>query len=42
MKTYQDNVLKEEDAILRFPCLKHGDGIKNLVAIMPDDQALGE
>jgi hypothetical protein len=42
MKTYYDNVLREEDTVLRFPCFKNGDGVQRLVASMADDQALGE
>jgi len=42
MKTYYDNLLKEENTALRFPTVKHGDGVQKVVVGMADDQAIGE
>jgi hypothetical protein len=42
MKTYYDNVLKEQNTTLRFPTFKNGDPVQKLVTSMPDGQALGE
>jgi hypothetical protein len=42
MKTYYDNMVKEEDTPLRFPSYKNGDCVQMPVASMPDDQALRE
>jgi len=41
MRTYYDNVLKEENTGLHFPSFRNGDGVQKLVASMPDDLALG-
>jgi hypothetical protein len=42
MKMYYHNMLMEENTALRFPMFKNGDCGQRLVAIMPDDLALGE
>jgi len=42
LKTTYDNLLKEENTALRFPSFKNGDGVQELVASIPDDQALEE
>jgi hypothetical protein len=39
MKTYYDNVLKEENTSLHFQGVRNKDGIQKLVANMPDDWA---
>jgi len=42
IKTYYDNVVKEENSALGFLSFKNEDGIQKLMASMPDDQALTE
>jgi hypothetical protein len=42
MKTYYDNVLKEDNPALHFRSFKNGDVVQKLVATVRDDQALGE
>jgi len=42
MKTYYDNMLKEDNNALRFPSFKNGDRVQKLSASMPDNQPLGE
>lgn len=42
MMTYNNDMLQEELPALRSPSFDNGDGIKKLMAGMPDDQALRE
>jgi len=42
MKTYYDNVLREENTALRSPRFNNGNAIQKLMGSMPDDQDLGE
>jgi hypothetical protein len=42
MKTYYNNVLKEENTTLRFRSFTHEDRVQKLVPRMPDNQYLRE
>jgi hypothetical protein len=37
MKTYYDNVLKDDNSALRFPSFKTLDAVQKLVPTTPDD-----
>jgi hypothetical protein len=40
MKMYYDNLMKEDDAALRFPSFKNGDCVQSFAASMADDRYL--
>jgi hypothetical protein len=42
MKKNYHNVLKEENAPLRLPMFKNGDGVQQIMPSMPHDEALRE
>jgi hypothetical protein len=42
VKTYYDNMLMEENTTLHFQSFQNGDVVQELVASIPDDQALRE
>jgi hypothetical protein len=40
MKTYYDNMQKDDNTTLFFQSLKNGDGVQILMASIPDDHAV--